>query len=283
MGEGYKLYNYNPSTGAAVSFAAVFGLTTAVHIWQLLRNRTWFFIPFVIGSLFETFGYLSKYFSAKQTPDWETMPYVGQSLLLLLAPAFFAASIYMILGRIIRLLNASSNSMIRPNWLTKIFVTGDVLSFLIQSGGGGMLAKAMSESCLKMGENMIIGGFIVQLLFFGFFIVVSVVFHRRMLSTPLHFLTATRVPWTRYMMVLYVASALIMIRSIYRVAEYVQGTTGYLQSHEAFIYVFDAALVFICCVLFNIFHPSELLSSSTEVVENDDLEMMNHRAYKSFP
>jgi hypothetical protein len=58
-----------------------------------------------------------------------------QSLLLLLAPALFAASIYMVLGRIIRLTDGESHSLIRASWLTKIFVTGDVLSFLAQSGG----------------------------------------------------------------------------------------------------------------------------------------------------
>ncbi len=62
-------------------------------------------------------------------------PYVGQSVLILLGPALFAASIYMLLGRIIRVLNAGAISPIRPTWLTKIFVTGDVLSFLLQSGG----------------------------------------------------------------------------------------------------------------------------------------------------
>jgi hypothetical protein len=51
MSEGFKLYHYDPSAGAAVAFAAVFGLTTAVHIWQLARNRTWYFVPFLIGCL----------------------------------------------------------------------------------------------------------------------------------------------------------------------------------------------------------------------------------------
>lgn len=41
----------------------------------------------------------------------------------------------MILGRLILALNASSNSIIRPSWLTKIFVIGDVISFLMQCGG----------------------------------------------------------------------------------------------------------------------------------------------------
>jgi hypothetical protein len=58
-----------------------------------------------------------------------------QSLLLLLAPALFAASIYMVLGRIIRLTDGESHSLIKARWLTKVFVAGDVLSFLTQSTG----------------------------------------------------------------------------------------------------------------------------------------------------
>jgi len=58
-----------------------------------------------------------------------------QTLLLLLGPSFFAASIYMILGRIIRLTGGEIHSPIRPKRLTKIFVLGDVLSFCVQSGG----------------------------------------------------------------------------------------------------------------------------------------------------
>jgi hypothetical protein len=58
-----------------------------------------------------------------------------QSLLLLLAPALFAASIYMILARIILLTDGESHSVIKVRWVTKIFVAGDVLSFLAQSAG----------------------------------------------------------------------------------------------------------------------------------------------------
>lgn len=63
------------------------------------------------------------------------MPYIIQSLLTLLGPTFFAASIYMILGRLIRYLEADAYSMIRPKWLTKFFLLGDILSFFAQGGG----------------------------------------------------------------------------------------------------------------------------------------------------
>ncbi|KAJ5776603.1 uncharacterized protein N7511_001614 [Penicillium nucicola] len=282
MSEGFKLYHYNPSAGAAVPFAAIFALSSALHIWQLARNRSWYFIPFVLGGLFEALGYVARYLSAKQTPNWTTKPYIAQSLMLLLAPAFFAASIYMILGRIIRLLNGASCSLVRPSWLTKIFVTGDVLSFFIQSGGGGLLATAKDKSKVNLGNNMIVVGLFVQIVFFGFFIVVSLVFHRRMLKTPMHAVGDSTIPWSRYMKILYIASTLVMIRSVYRVAEYVQGTDGYLQSKEVFIYVFDAALMLICCMLFNVFHPSKLLSGIRNKGDAADLEMLNQSGYTGY-
>lgn len=58
-----------------------------------------------------------------------------QSTLLLIAPALFAASIYMELGRIIIMVKGEQFALIRVNWMTKIFVAGDVLSFLMQASG----------------------------------------------------------------------------------------------------------------------------------------------------
>lgn len=57
-------------------------------------------------------------------------------MFILLAPALFAASIYMILGRIITLVGGQEHAIIRPQWLTKIFVTGDVVCFFLLAGGG---------------------------------------------------------------------------------------------------------------------------------------------------
>jgi hypothetical protein len=61
--------------------------------------------------------------------------YIMMTITLLVAPALFAASIYMILGRLIVFTRSEKLSPIRPSRLTKIFVCGDVFSFLVQSGG----------------------------------------------------------------------------------------------------------------------------------------------------
>jgi hypothetical protein len=61
--------------------------------------------------------------------------YIVQIILLLVAPALFAASIYMVLGRLILLTEGEKLAPIRARWLTKIFVVGDVLAFFVQSAG----------------------------------------------------------------------------------------------------------------------------------------------------
>lgn len=73
-----------------------------------------------------------------------------QSLLTLLAPTLFAAAIYMILGRLIRLLGADSYSMIRTKWLTKVFLLGDMLSFFCQCGG---MCSPFRSRIVKCGEH----------------------------------------------------------------------------------------------------------------------------------
>jgi hypothetical protein len=75
---------------------------------------------------------------------------------------------------------------------------------------------------------------------------------------------------------LYAISALIMVRSIYRVIEYIQGSDGYLQSEEAFIYTFDAALMLACCLILNFFHPSKLLVKRQAPLQKiEEIELFN--------
>lgn len=93
----------------------------------------------MLTEVVEVVGYIGRAMSSKQSPDWTLGPYIVQTLCLLLAPALLAASIYMLLGRIILVLQAESHAILKKKWLTKIFVTGDVMSFLLQ--GAGMCSR----------------------------------------------------------------------------------------------------------------------------------------------
>ncbi|KAJ4258838.1 hypothetical protein NW762_007925 [Fusarium torreyae] len=137
---------------------------------------------------------------------------------------------------------------------------GDVLSFFIQSGGGGILSSAKKQKTVDLGQYVIIAGLGVQILFFGFFIIVTCIFHYRISARPTAKSMSTPVPWKMYLFILYAASGLIMIRSVFRVAEYVTGADGVLQAHEFYIYIFDGALMIITVSLFNVFHPSRIIN-----------------------
>jgi hypothetical protein len=149
--------------------------------------------------------------------------------------------------------------------------------------GGGIQAMGTLDA-LHTGEQIIIGGLFVQLIFFGLFIVVSGVFHYRLVRnlplkkrySPLSLFKSRRsspsihtsstvsraslseLPWKRHLYTLYLASALIMVRSIFRVVEYIQGNAGYLLSHEVYLYIFDATLMFFVMLAFNWTHPSQI-------------------------
>lgn len=45
----FVLYRYDPSMAAAVIFIIMFMIITALHVYQLVKTKTWFFICFVIG------------------------------------------------------------------------------------------------------------------------------------------------------------------------------------------------------------------------------------------
>lgn len=98
-----------------------------------------------------------------------------------------------------------------------------------------------------------------------------------MLASPTEASMVVNVPWSRYMMIMYAVNALIMIRSVYRVIEYVQGAQGVLQEHEAYLYAFDSSLMVICSVIFNVFHPSQVIVGGGKKYEKmeGDLEMLN--------
>ena len=209
--------------------------------------------PFLTSFIVETVGYAMRAIARDQTD--QLMPYVLQSTFLLVAPALFAASVYMVLGRVIRNLSADSLSVIPVRWLTKIFVCGDVISFMIQAGGAGIMVSADSMST---GENIILAGLFVQIVIFGLFAITAAIFHSRFRKRNPNALQDYGKGWEQTMVMLYVVSVLIMIRSIFRVVEYAMGHDGYPLGNEWTLYVFDGVLMFGVVAMFVWRFPSNL-------------------------
>lgn len=143
--------------------------------------------------------------------------------------------------------------------------------------GGGVMTGGSAKNA-EIGEWIIVSGLCVQLLFFGAFVITSLIFHCKIIRNPTEesksTISAHGIFWPRdwrgLLFACYAASILILVRSVYRLVEFIQGNNGYLINHEVFLYVFDAAMMFMVMAVMNVLHPSVVLRTkdhSDEKVE----------------
>jgi hypothetical protein len=66
-------------------------------------------------------------------------------------------------------------------------------------------------------------------------------------------------PYGALLYVLFLVSGLIIIRCLYCIVEFVQGSDGYLMKHDAYLYVFDTVPMFVVQTIFHRFHPANVL------------------------
>lgn len=124
---------------------------------------------------------------------------------------------------------------------------------------------AGTVAAMNTGANIVIGGLAIQLLFFGFFVVVSTVFHWRMkrrstlrnqVSSPFNDCSKS---WESMMWALYATCFLILVRSIFRVAEFVEGNDGFIMRREYLLYIFDACLMALTGAVLAVVYPGSHL------------------------
>jgi hypothetical protein len=201
----------------------------------------------------EVVGYIGRTLAYNATD--KLLPYIIQSVFTLLPPVLFAATIYMILGRIIRAAHGEECSLIPVSRLTKMFVWGDVISFLVQGNGASFMAI---DKLASMGQWIVIGGLAIQIVMFGYFGITAITFQYRYerccSKSPCHAWTG----WRESLHMIYAVSALIMVRRVFRVLEFVLGTDGYPMSHEWTLYVFDTILMAGVMALLLIYYPDTL-------------------------
>ena len=220
-------------------------------------------------------GYIGRALAEDKTDQLGL--FILQSVAILVAPALFAASIYMTLGRLMRSVHGERHSLMPVRWLTRAFVTGDVFSFLVQSTGGGLMGVRNFNQ--QTGQDIILAGLFIQIVMFGLFAVLAVVFDVRMRRWPSEAsLSGTGPRWKAMMAMLYAVSALIMVRSIFRVVEYIMGKDGYLLRNEWTLYVFDAALMLAAMAVYGWIYPGELTPDNVkprpwETVDSTSINM----------
>ncbi|KAJ6589223.1 RTA1 like protein-domain-containing protein [Mycena capillaripes] len=242
---------YCPSFPAAVLFSALFGITTVGHLIQAVHYRKKFCWVIIMAGIWETGGLVLRVYSVLNT----TSAGYGtpSQLLILLAPLWINAFLYVLMSRFVHFFVLEKRvAGISARRLSLCFVLLDISAFLMQAAGGSMVSSKTLATALR-GIHIYMGGIGLQQIFVLGFTALVVRFHYKM--KRLHGSTE----WKRPLYVMYASLTLITLRIVFRLVEFSSGVYSPITMHEAPFYCLEALPMFVALLLWNIFHPGQVL------------------------
>lgn len=154
-----------------------------------------------------------------------------------------------------------------PGRVLSIFGALMALVEALNALGVALAAKpTSSQSQQTLGRNLIIAALAIQLVVIVIFVLLAALFHRRCAKANIH-TKAVSTP----LITLYMSMSLILIRCIYRLVEHLGNTTVDIDDLEAlkalspilryewFFYVFEATLMLVNSLLWNVWSPGRYL------------------------
>ncbi|KAF2201684.1 hypothetical protein GQ43DRAFT_431400 [Delitschia confertaspora ATCC 74209] len=252
------LWVYFPNFAAAVAFSILFGIFTIAHLGQAVLYRNGFCWVIILAALWETGAYA---FRALGSKNQQSLRHCNCCSDLGLGVNAFA---YMVFARIVHFYSPTRKVwFFSPSILALIFVTLDIISFVIQLVGGGMAGPGASADSQKKGLDIYMGGIGMQEGFIILFLGLVIKFHRDQLQAErVGRLTADKIAgWKWLIWALYGCLLAITIRIIYRLAEFSAGlgTSNPLPSNEPVLYVLESTPMWLAILVWNIVHPGRFI------------------------
>ncbi|KAH9825643.1 RTA1 like protein [Teratosphaeria destructans] len=232
--------NYTPSFAIAITFCITFAVLSVAHTLLAVWKRAGFVKPLVIGGVLEAIAYGCRA-HAHYHPT-SALPQSVDALFALVAPNFFAVTIFLYGARLIRASAMPKLSILSPVWMTRVFVGADVVSLALLVLGEGIYNGFRNLRGEKVGTDLVIAGLLVQLFNVCVFVGFAVTFHVRYARCVLakdHPAEAKRVK--RLLILTYKLCINLFGRTMFVLTLTGMGPVGFLSKKEFWIYVSDAA------------------------------------------
>lgn len=248
------IYGYTPSFALALLADIIFLIFFLVHSWQVIRHRSWYFVTFSVGLLFEIIGYIARTLSAKVNP-YNLIFFILQYFFIVTAPVFLAAGIYTILSALIHRLGREY-SLLHPKLVLWIFITSDVIATITQISGAALIGvRESNREDPTTANNILLGGLAYQVFAIGVFIILSAIFIFRARDKIRQGRLYT------FVGAFAAATLLIYLRTVFRLAETAEGLGGNLSTREVYFGVLEFAPVVLAVLLLSIWHPGRCVGS----------------------
>ncbi|ORY66946.1 RTA1 domain protein [Leucosporidium creatinivorum] len=271
----FNIYGYNPSLPAAIIFIVLFSLISLIQAGYVVRSRIWWLSVLCIGGLGQVIGWSGRLWSAKNV--YSLNAFLIQQCCLILAPCFYSATVYGVLGMLIRAIDPNVQySLLKPSLYLWIFCLADLLAIVVQAVGGAMAALALQDDKeSSTGTNIMVAGIAIQLAAMIVFCCLGLHFYYRAKKDPAH-RAKKNVAKGRIGLLTFGltwASVWILVRCIYRVVELAQGWTGYLITHQPFFWGLDTIPMVLCQGVFLFTFPSFCLPDHSTLSTSHDLKV----------
>ncbi|KAI9354316.1 RTA1 like protein-domain-containing protein [Zopfochytrium polystomum] len=250
------LFHYEPIKYAPYPIIANFGVAFIGHIVLAFKFKATYMIPMILGCLLEVLGFLARMKAANE--PFDNGPYAIQQFLIIIAPVFFAASLYLVLKHLINAVDPAL-SPLKPKLIGVVFVGFDILSFVVQGAASGLIVGSTDPDQINLGVKILIVGLLIQVVSFIGFLALSFAFFRRAKRE-----SRTAEPWKTAFVYLSICAVFVFIRSLFRVIEFWQGFDGQIARVEILMYVFDAGFMVGVVLIMMVYHPGRYLKLQEE-------------------
>ncbi|KAF7563969.1 hypothetical protein G7046_g142 [Stylonectria norvegica] len=243
-----------PNLGGNAFYLICHALFLIPQVSLGIRYKTWgFLFGMLSGHVLEILGY-----TARVRMHFGNDEFLMYIVTLTIGPAFFSASIYLCLARIIAVYGETL-SYFRPRTYTITFMVSDFIALILQASGGAMLSGD-NPTNMKAGLAIIKTGLAAHLAAIAIFAALSAQFgyhtYRNQEEWNSRFgdLQSSR-KFRRFLICLGAATLCILIRTIFRVAELSQGFDSKLANDEVSFMILEGAMIVIASICLALGHP----------------------------
>lgn len=253
------IYGYVPSFALAIAAAVLFTLSLFIHVFQIVRYRTWYFTTIPIALLLEITGYACRSLSAHVNP-YNVIYFVLQYFFIVTAPVFLSASIYAVLSVLINRIGMEY-SPLKPKAVLWIFITSDVATTIMQICGAALIGSAQSNrKDPNTGNNILLAGLAIQVFdFFIFLILTGMFLYKARVA-----IASRKRNFQVFLLAFIIATLLVYLRTCFRLAETAQGVKSFLFGNEGFFIGLEFVPILLSVLVFNAWHPGRYLVRSAK-------------------
>ncbi|KAL0936713.1 RTA1 domain-containing protein [Colletotrichum truncatum] len=265
-----SFYFYAPNKGAPIFFAIAFFASGAFHFWQSSAHETSHYKFFKVTGLFSfccllfTAGFALRIYGSYHYDDLN--PFIASVCLIYAAPPLLELANYHILGRV--LYYVPYCSPLHPGRVLSTFAFFSAIVESLNGWGASYSAnQSLTEQQMKTGHALIKTSLLLQIFVIACFVVLTVTFQLRCMRLNIACHRGIIGP----LITLYISVILIVTRTVFRIVEYFGVASMRWGSdmkvadispairYEWFFYLFEATLMLVNVVMFNVRHPRRYL------------------------